>query len=184
MVICLVLRSTESWRTDNLRFNSHSLYRRPSHQNVLVVRLHIQLGLSVIHQLQVIYYNQRTYKHTVLRFNSLLSDTIRWILFLANCCRNQPLGPSIFLNWRNSCSSFLKGEYLKMSSVSVAYFSVSWVRGCWVFASQLGNGTITYENRPITLRDLHVCMVPCQKSVSYLIQTLFFVKCSRQKQTR
>lgn len=84
-------------------------------------------------------------------------DTIWWtamISFQTKCCKNQPLGPSIFLNCRNSCSSFLKGEYLKMSSVSVAYFSVSWVRGCWVFTSQLGNGTITYENRPKALRDL------------------------------
>lgn len=135
--------------------DSHSLYGRPGHHNVLVVRLHIQLRLSVIHQLQIINYNQCAYEHTILRFNGLnRHNLINRPSFQTKCCKNQPLGPSIFLNCRNSCSSFLKGEYLKMSSVSVAYFSVSWVRGCWVFTSQLGNGTITYENRPKAFRDL------------------------------
>lgn len=56
--------------------DSHSLYGRPGHHNVLVVRLHIQLRLSVIHQLQIINYNQCTYEYTMLRFNGLTRHNV------------------------------------------------------------------------------------------------------------
>ena len=38
----------------------HAFHRRPGHQDVLVVRLHIQLRLPAVHQLQVVDDHQST----------------------------------------------------------------------------------------------------------------------------
>lgn len=56
-----------------------------------------------------------------------------------------PLLLSILLNCSINWFPLLKGEYLKISSVSTAYFSGSEVIGSLVFKSHEGRGTITFR---------------------------------------
>lgn len=57
-----------------------------------------------------------------------------------------PLLLSILLNCSINWFQSLKGEYLKISSVSTAYFSGSKVMGSFVFKSHEGSGTITCKD--------------------------------------
>lgn len=57
-----------------------------------------------------------------------------------------PLLLSILLNCSINWFQSLKGEYLKISSVSTAYFSGSKVIGSFVFKSHEGSGTITCKD--------------------------------------